>query len=186
MSSGPINRVRTGVLAAALLLAGASGQTIDEYHIKAAFLYNFAKFVVWPPQVFKSPTDPIAICVLGQSAITHPIEEAVADKKIEGRGIAVSTISDIKGANVCQILFVSSAERQRLRSFPQDFRMVGILTVGETEGFAAEGGVINFKLDGGKVRFEINKDAADKKGLKISSKLLSLAEIVKPGVANTK
>jgi hypothetical protein len=155
------------------------GQQLEEYHVKAAFLYNFAKFVQWPPQVFKSSNAPIVICVLGPSLILSSIEGAVADKKIEGRAIVVSMLPDVKRANVCQILFVSSTDGHFMRSFPQEFRTMGVLTVGEAEGFAVEGGVVNFKIESGRVRFEINQDAAEKSGLKISSKLLSLAQIVK-------
>jgi hypothetical protein len=162
----------TGAQAGAFFTVAAMGQELDEYRVKAAFLYNFAKFVQWPAQVFKNSSTPIAICVLGPSPILRPIEEAVVDKTIEGRAIVVTTRPDIKRANGCQILFVSSA-------LPQDARSMGVLTVGETAGFAAEGGVVNFKIESGRVRFEINQDAAEKSGLKISSKLLSLAEIVK-------
>ena len=102
----------------------------------------------------------------------------MTDKEIDGRAIVVWMISDVNRANACQILFVSSAARKDL-PFPQEFRTKGVLTVGEVEGFAAEGGVVNFRLESGKVRFEINNEAAEQKGLKISSKLLSLARIVK-------
>jgi hypothetical protein len=168
----------------AFLLGGshiraALGQTTDEYQVKAAFLYNFAKFVEWPPQAFKSPTDPIAICILGEDPFGHALEDAVKGKTIEGRGFVVPRISEVRQADSCQILFVSSAERKRARAILAELRANGVLTVGETEGFAEAGGVINFKLEGGRLRLEINVDAAERAKLRLSSKLLSLAQIVK-------
>ena len=87
-------------------------------------------------------------------------------------------ISDIKQASHCQILFVSSSERMRYGAILRELR-TGVLTVGETEGFIEEGGVVNLKLDGGKVQIQVNINAADQAGVRISSKLLSLAQIIR-------
>ncbi len=151
----------------------------DEYHVKAAFLYNFAKFVEWPPATFKTRQDPIVICVLGASPFQKILEEAVNGKTVEGRKFAVHQIEDLEPKCDCQILFVPSSGRKRYRSMAGGLRGSGILTVGETPGFTEEGGVINFKLEGDRLRFEINVEAAERERLRISSKLLGLAEIVK-------
>ena len=84
-----------------------------------------------------------------------------------------------KSAGNCQILFVGSSELKRFRAVCPRLKQSGILTVGEVQGFAADGGVINFKIDSGRVRFEVNVDAAEHEQLHISSKLLSLAQIVR-------
>lgn len=155
------------------------GQAMDEYQVKAAFLYNFAKFVEWPPEEFKTPKDPILVCVLGHNPFGTSLEDAIRGKTIDGRGFALRQVSNAEQASACQILFVSSEDGKRFRSLARNLKPAGILTVGEMQDFAVEGGIINFKLDGDRVRFEINVNAAEHAQLHISSKLLSLAQIVK-------
>jgi hypothetical protein len=148
--------------------------------VKAFFLYNFTRYVEWPSQKFNSPTDPIVICILGQNPFGNALEQAIHGKALEvSRTVVVRQISDIQPQCNCHILFVSASERKHFRSSTGVIRGSGILTVSETEGFAHDGGVINFRLEDGKVRFEINVDAAGQEQLRISSKLLSLARIVK-------
>jgi YfiR/HmsC-like len=159
--------------------ANACGQAIDEYQVKAAFVLNFAKFIEWPPQAFLTPRDPVTICVLGHNSFGRALEETIHGKSIEGRAFVYRQVSDAEGANACQILFVASSERKHFRSLCAGLKAAGMLTVGEADGFAAQGAVINFKLDDGRVRFEINVDAAEHQQLHISAKLLGLAQIVK-------
>jgi hypothetical protein len=161
------------------LVAPVRGQGVEEYRVKAAFVYNFAKFVEWPSQAFKTPEDPMVVCVLGHNPLGNALENVIRGKSIEGRAFAFRQVSDAEEANACQILFVSSLDGKRFHSLCGNLKPAGILTVGEAQGFASGGGVINFKLDGGRVRFEINVDAAEHAQLHISSKLLSLAQIVK-------
>jgi hypothetical protein len=147
--------------------------------VKAAFLFNFAKFVEWPPQTFKTPADPITICVLGQNGFGHALLDAVNGKTADGRAFLVREVSGQHPAAGCQILFVSSSERKRLHATISETRTDAVLTVGETDSFTSEGGIINFKIDNGRVCLQVNVEAADQARLRISSKLLGLAEIVK-------
>jgi hypothetical protein len=172
------NLIRCCALAGSLV-AVAQAQNAEEYQVKAAFLYNFAKFVEWPAQAFKGPTDPTVICVLGQNPFGHALEEAVAGKTVAGRGIVTREVSDVKQAGSCQILFIGASERKRWSAILEGIKGGCILTVGESEEFAAKGGIIGLKLEDGKVRFEINVDAAEHAKLRISSKLLSLAQVVR-------
>jgi hypothetical protein len=169
------------ILVAAILgtviAAGAEAQ-LDEYQVKAAFLYNFAKFVDWPPQAFKDAADPINVCIAGDTPIYAQLEAAVIGKMAGSRSFAVRKISDAQHTEGCHILFISAAERKRIPAILGGVSKWGILTVGETPEFIANGGTVNFKLEDGKVRFQINVDAAGQEQLRISSKLLSLAEIV--------
>ena len=176
------------LLAGTLPIAYADGQSVlwardattgDEYRVKAAFLYNFAKFVEWPPGAFRNPTDRIAICVLGQDPFDGALEDAVKGKTLEGRPFAVLNISESRQAGRCQILFIGASEHKRVQAILAELRGSSALTVGETEDFAIRGGIVNFKLDGGHVRLEINVEAAAMAKLRISSKLLSLAQIVR-------
>ena len=152
---------------------------INEYQVKALFLYNFSRYVEWPSQSFKAASDPIIICILGQNPFGGALDQAIAGKVVEGRPLVVREISDFQPGGNCQILFVGSSERKRFRSMVIRLKGSGVLTVGETQGFTGDGGMINFKLEDGKVRFEIDVDAAAREHLHISSKLLSLAQIVK-------
>jgi uncharacterized protein DUF4154 len=162
-----------------LLLAGSQmsrAQVIDEYRVKAAFLYNFAKFVEWPASSFKNATDPIIICVLG-NPFGDRLENTVNGKEIEGRRLIVRQISDISEAAGCHILFVATGKK-RMADLLGSVKASPILTIGEAVNFAESGGVIGFKLESGKVRLQINIYAAERAHLLVSSKLLGLAEIV--------
>jgi len=158
-------------------------QTADEYQVKAAFLYNFAKFVEWPLQTFKTDKEPIRICVLGQDPFAGALVQTVGGKTVLGRTFVVVDISDVTPGGNCQMLFVGSSEKKRLRALLAEVPPTGVLTVGETDGFANEGGIVNFKVEGGRIGIEINNDAALRAKLRISSKLLSLAQIVKTEAA---
>ncbi|HLK47049.1 MAG TPA: YfiR family protein [Bryobacteraceae bacterium] len=173
--------VRCAVVAlccSVLLAAGRDADEPSEYQVKAAFIYNFVKFVVWPAQTFKSPGDPLMICIVGNDPFNGALEEAVRGKSIDGHPLVVRVAAKIDSTCECQILFVSRAGVKRPQSVAAMFGS-GVLIIGESPGFASKGGVINFKLQDGRVRFEINPEAAEREQLRISSKLLSLAEIVK-------
>ena len=166
----------------ALLLAGirvvcAQSAAADEYRIKAAFVYNFAKFVEWPAASFKNASDPITICVLG-NPFGDRLEATVRGKQIDERRLIVREVSSVADTTGCHILFVS-ADARRVAAVLERLKTVPTLTVGESANFSTEGGVIGFRLENDKVRLEINTCAAERAGLRISSKLLSLATIVK-------
>jgi hypothetical protein len=162
-----------------LLATTVWAQKAEEYRVKAAFLFNFAKFVEWPAHAFKTSTDPIAICVVGQNLFGSALNDAVSGKTVDGRTFLVRQISGDQPTTGCQILFISSSERKRFHAILAEIKTTGVLTVGEAEDFAADGGIINFRIEAGRVCLQVNVDAADQARLRISSKLLSLAQIVK-------
>jgi uncharacterized protein DUF4154 len=144
-----------------------------EYEIKAAYLYNFIKYVDWP-----SYGDTITIGVLG----ANPFGSALAPlngKSVKGRRLTIKQVDSLRDAQKCQIIFVSSSERARLQEIFDNLKPARVLTVGEMQGFANGGGIINFVEENNKVRFEINPEAARQAGLSISSELLKLAKLVK-------
>jgi hypothetical protein len=167
-------------IAVANSMAWGAAPPLDEYTVKAAFLVNFTQFVEWPPGAFQSADDSIAICVLGQDPFGHSLEERVARRAIEGRPLAVRHVSGVKQGAGCHVLFIGSAENKRSSPLLAELKTPGILTIGESDDSAMDGVVINFKLQGGKVRFEINLEAAEREKLRISSRLLSLALVVDP------
>jgi YfiR/HmsC-like len=150
-----------------------------EYQIKAAFLYNFAKFVEWPPAVSPGANDPMEICVIGEDPFGNTLNQSIEGKTVSGHKLMIRRLKPAQDMKGCQVAFISSSEKNHLPSLLESLNGGGVLTVGETEGFAALGGVINFTMENDKVHFEINLDAAGRAGLKISSKLLLLARIVK-------
>ena len=148
-----------------------------EFQVKAAFVYNFIKFVQWPPESFVTASSPISVCVFGRD----PLEEALYSlegKSAQGRGLLARRISGLAEADRCQVLFLGRSERESVRNILKGVK-VGVLTVGDMQSFAASGGMINFVMVENRVSFEINVEAAEKARLKISSQLLRLARIVK-------
>jgi hypothetical protein len=167
------------VLTALLLAKATSGGTVDEYQVKAAFLYNFAVFVEWSSTAFKTDKDPMQICVLGVDPFGRSLVDLLKGKTVSGRPIAVTDIADSNRASACHIVFVSSSESKRARTILKGLPATGVLTVGETDGFASEGGMVNFTREDGRLRFEINPAVAVDARLRISSRVLQLARIVK-------
>ena len=159
----------------------------SEYLIKAGFIYNFAKLVEWPTASFAQPDSPIVIGILGEDPFGATLDRIVADKKINGRGFAVKRVKwsrDFKDLRDCNILFVSSSEKEHIESVIDAMKGLPILTIGDAPGFAKRGGIINFMLEDNKVRFEVNVEAAKHADLTISSRLLTLARIVQQAAAD--
>jgi hypothetical protein len=164
---------------------GVDSSDSSEYLIKAGFIYNFAKLVEWPSAAFPQPDSPIVIGILGDDPFGATLDRIVTDKKINGRGFAVKRLKwgkDLKDLKDCNILFISSSEKEHLDSVVDAMKWLPILTIGDAPGFARRGGIINFTLEDNKVRFEVNVEAAKHADLTISSRLLTLARIV-PQVA---
>jgi hypothetical protein len=168
--------LRPGIIASILLATCAGGQALDEYQVKAAFIVKFAGFVEWPPAAFKGPADPLVICVMGRNPFGHQLESLVEGKSVDGRAFALLMVTDVRDAIACHILFINSSERLRFRSILDVLKNTSVLPVGDTDDFIAEGGVINLRLESGKVRIEIDARAAKARNLRISSRLLDLAQ----------
>jgi hypothetical protein len=165
-------------VALCLLTITAQAQSATEYQVKAAFLFNFAKFVEWPADAFPGADAPLQICVLGQDPFGHEFEEMIADKTVNAHRIEIIHPSGVPQAKACQVIFVASSERQQAREILRGLRGASVLSVGDTSGFAKMGGIINFVLDDGRVRFEVNVKAAERAHLKISARLLTVAKLI--------
>lgn len=146
-----------------------------EYEVKAAFLYNFMKFIEWPAESLANTT--IIVGVLGEDPFGTAID-AIQSKTIREKKLIIKRIKSFQDVKDCHILFISSSEKKHLSQIFEALKGLSILTVGDTEEFAQRGVIINFYLKEKKVHFEINVEAARRAGLKISSKLLNLAKIV--------
>jgi hypothetical protein len=153
-------------------------RAMTESQVKAAFLYNFARYVEWPQGAFESGDAPFRICVLGADEFAPVVAEVVAGKQVDARPVEVSQLSDLEGASRCQVLFVGSWTEMDPAGFFSALVGASVFTVSDVDGFAHDGGVANFFRAQSKVRFEINPRAAQRAGLKISSRLLRLARVV--------
>jgi hypothetical protein len=166
------------ILAALLWRASAFADTPvqapSEYQVKAAFLYNFVKFVEWPAAM-ADQHGPVLMCVIGKDPFGDALVRAIEGKKVNGRSMEVRRIAGPGDAVSCQVLFVSSSESGRITEIAGAVRAWSVLTVGEGERFTERGGMFAFCMEGQRVRFQINLKAATEAGLKVSSKLLQLA-----------
>ena len=158
------------------LSARADTQPLDEYQVKAAFLYNFAKFVDWPGEAFSDSSAPLVIGVIGEDPFGGALDRAINGKTVSGRSLLVRRLKWGQDLRSCHILYISSSERKRLPQILQSLKGASVLTVGDMGQFNQRGGIINFILEANKVRFEINSHGADQARLRISSKLLTLAK----------
>jgi hypothetical protein len=173
------------ILLAALALNAQNTAGSAEYLIKAGFIYNFANLVQWPSSSFAQADSPIVIVILGEDHFGTTLDRALDGKKVNARSFVIKrakSISELQRTlgpqKDCQILYVSSSEMPHLSDAIQMLKGVPVLTIGETPGFARNGGIINLILEDNKVRFEVNVAAAKDADLNISSRLLALARII--------
>ena len=171
-------RARRAMLLGILACGICRAQAFNEYQVKAAFLYTFAKFVEWPPEAFSGPSTAMTICVLGDDPFGRFLDDAVSGKTVGDRRLSISRIAEFSAGRDCKILFIAASERRRMASLLASIPP-GVLTVGDTPEFATQGGVIALRLEGERIRLSVNLTAAEKAHLRVSSRLLSLATIIK-------
>jgi len=187
-------KVRDGVLAAALaaLLTGALWaesppvqaaasvqDTPTEAELKAFFLLNFTRFTEWPDSVFAGSPDEFRVGVLGSESALEPIQRKLAGKSVGKRSlkfVRAATPGELKS---CALVFVSDAERAQIPALLAEFKGRPILTVGESEGFAESGGILNFYIEDNKVKYEINPDALVRAQLKATKLIVAAPKKVK-------
>jgi hypothetical protein len=170
-------RVGLWLLAGFALPVAAQDGRGDEALIKAAFVYNFAKFTRWPEAALGEPGAPMSLCLVGEDALADALA-GLAGKTIKGRLLAVHPLKGAALSRSCQILYVSAAEQKHHPELLKAARTQAILTVSDGTGFAEVGGVVELFRDQGRVRFVVNLGAARGAGLEISPSLLSLAVVV--------
>lgn len=163
-------RTAAAVAAAALCLAA---QEFGEYEIKAAFLYNFANFVSWPPE---RQSGDLVIGIVGEDPFAGVIDGIVRERKVGGRGIAIRRLGPDDDLRAPHILFVAASETGRATGILQKLGTAPVLTVGETDEFLRAGGMIRFYIASNRVRFQINAEAAERARLQISAQLLNLGK----------
>ncbi len=173
------------LLLALLGLAGFTAPAVradpgisKEYEIKAVFLLNFIQFTDWPESAFASSNAPLRIGVLGDDAFAATVEKAVRGEAVRGHKIAVMQAKKTEELKDCQAVFVGKSERPRNVQILAAYKNLPVLTVGESEDFATQGGIFNFFVKNSKVHFEVNAGEARRKGLRINAQLFNLGVIV--------
>ena len=149
-----------------------------EHQVKIAFLYNFARFVEWPKATFARPDAPVILGILGSDGFCSDIEKMLQGKTVDSHPLVIRHVQSVGQVQPSQILFISSSVHNDLARILGLLSGVPVLTVGDTDSFTSLGGMINFRMEANKVRFDINIDAAERSGLKLSSKLLSVSRVV--------
>lgn len=169
------------ILACGVLAMGAAGPAFAQSAdgIKAAFIYNFAKFTEWPAGAFANDGAPVTVGFVGADALADGFEKNVTGKNANGRDFAVKKLTGADGAAGCQIVFVGDASQAA--AVVAAVKGKPVLTVGESDGFASVGGMINFVDNGGKVGFDLDLGAINAGGLKLNAKLQQIARNVKGG-----
>ena len=151
----------------------------NEYQVKATYLYNFGKYVKWPGALPASKADSFPVCVFGQDPFGAILDSTLAGETLDGKPVVLRRISKPQDALECRILFISSTEEKHLKEILAALGGAGVLTVSDMPGFTRRGGMIQFVLDGEKVRFEVNLASAENSKLVLSSELLKVAASVR-------
>jgi hypothetical protein len=181
LGAGVSRRLRTIrwllIIALVGIPIGSPGQDVDEYEVKAAFLYNFTKFVEWPRAI---DTPSFTICVLGDDPFQSALDRLTAGKKAYGRPIQIRRLKEVIEAKQCQMVFVGASERSRTAKLIETTHGSPVFTVGESQDFVRIGGMVFLSVESNHIRVVIHKAMTDSAGFKISANLMTLAKIYKP------
>jgi len=183
---GFIGRFTVWLLLTAVSVSSAMAQDAKqsdvinrEYAIKAAFLYHFSTYIQWPPEMLPTESHPFVIGVYRENPFGSALRKIAETKAVDGRPIVIERITSPEEARHCEILFVpGSVPLEQQNGVLRALHGSPVLVVGETEGFVSRGGDAQFFLQGNKVRFAFSDDMTKQEDLKVSSKLLALAEII--------
>jgi hypothetical protein len=164
----------------AMTVAPAAAKPPTEHQVKAAFLFNFANFVEWPPAALGPAGTPLKVCVIGADPFGEALDDAFRDQVVQGRKVQVVRGQTLDAMGQCHILFLPQSEQRRWTDLVKALRGAPTLTVADGPPLARQGGMVNFIIEAQRIRFEINPSVAEQAGLRISSKLLTLARVVAP------
>lgn len=149
---------------------------LSHSEVKAVFLLNFARFTEWPSSAAKGP---LTLCVLGDPDVAASLDDMVGDRPINGRDVTVASIETFRIVRSCHLLYVSGDDPARITEALDAVSSLNVFTVGDGEQLARTGGVAALFPEDGQIRFGINPDALSRAGLRVSSKMLGLARLIK-------
>jgi hypothetical protein len=173
-----MSMIRVAAALTLACLAVAQTPASNEYEVKAAFLFHFSQFVEWPEETFKDARSPLTYCTIGDDPFHGSLDAALNGKTAGARPFRVRHFKQPREIQGCQVLFIGAEEKKFLPAILAGVKGDSALTVGESEHFVQEGGMIGFLPEENKIRFEVNLEATQKAKLRISSRLLALAKSV--------
>ncbi len=165
----------------------ARGSSLDnnEYAVKAAFLFHFAQLTNWPSGTFQHAGDPFTFCTTGKDPFNGALESILSGKMVKEHAVRILHLKQLAGVEGCQVLFIGASESAHLDTLFANLHNSPVLTTGETDEFVRVGGMIGFRREQDRLRFDINVPAAEKCNMTFSSELLSLAKTIIPAALNT-
>jgi hypothetical protein len=158
--------------------AQAQSQMVEVSQVRAAYLYNFVKFVEWPPVAYQSVDAPAVICIVGDARTSSVLELATLAKKANGRRVEARQPRSANEFKSCHVLFIGFSDKPRISAILRSVKDSNVLTIGQTDGFISLGGMINLVEKDGNIGLEIDPKATEEAGLKVSSRLLVISRIV--------
>ena len=164
------------VVSGATSFASAQTATAPDADVKAAFLFNFAQFTEWPALASDAP---ITACIVNDEGVAAALAKTVRGRNISGHALEVSRPQDSTTWRTCHLLFLAEGVVRRAAAELREITALPVLTVSDSKGFSRAGGIIELYVEGGRMRFSINVDAVNRSGLRLSSRLLGLAKIVR-------
>jgi hypothetical protein len=172
------------ILCALFVFVSASAQQTkpSEFQVEAAYVYNFGKFVKWPADAAANRHGGFTICVLGDDPFGTVLQSTLASESLGGKPVAVRRVPTPQDAASCHILFLSTVQETKLKEIVAALGQTPVLTVSDIPEFSQRGGMIQFVLQGDRVRFEINRANAESDGLILTSDLLKVAVVVRGSV----
>jgi len=181
----PKHRTLSVLLMAATALFPSAGLAQEyqssEYDLKAAILFNLVKFVEWPPASYADARAPTVVCTLGKEPFGPALDQFASGNRVFGRQLVVRRLAHEDNPHGCHLIYISTSERKLLPEILKSLEGSHILTVGETEQFAAHGGMVQLTVEDKQVHFTINLGAASREELRVRSGLLALSKIVGSG-----
>jgi len=161
------------------VLPNANAQKYSEYEVKAAYLYNFIKFIQWPATAFETKDSEFVIGIYGYDPFKNTLKEVLANNTVQNRKLVIKYFKTPDEIKNCHLLFISDVDEEELSIIIKKINKTPVLTVGNNiKNFCLLGGIINFTKQDAKHRFVINNNQAVNANLKISSKLLFLAKTI--------
>ncbi len=170
-------RIQFMIALVLISLSATADEVSREYRIKAAFIYNFTKFVMWPQQNPNFDDESFNVCILGDDRLTAAAS-TIQGKLVQGKVLQIKTITNAGENGECEIIFLAISNTEQLQQALESIKGTSVLSVGDSSDFVDKGGIIGLFVENNRVRFDINKLAADDNGLKINSRLLELANRV--------
>jgi len=179
-----LNRSASGALLLLALAVGSMAISLragdaapSEAQVKAAFLLNFPKYVEWPATAFAETNSPMVVAIFSADDVADEFSAMSARRIIDGHAIRLTRVTTVEQCRGCHILFIGSGQSRKAPDLLPKLRGLNILTVGESDGFLEQGGMINLARRDRRIMLEVNMDSIQQTGLKISSKLLALASV---------